>query len=212
MGCDINTEIEKSQPGMGWTDELVFTPADFYSLADGASLTTATTGIGRARDNSVYVTLHAGGSVDQTGGFEASIPVPGWFFRGEFQRRPQVGIEFAARKVDLTGSATDNADLSLKAELFVKGLADDTLTSLGSFTQVLPAKTAANAPGTMLRYSDEVLQSTSAANLAKIVPGAIFVLRLTVNEAVGTNLAVRIQHVRIQVRRDIKVQEPYILT
>lgn len=212
MSFEINTEIEKSGPGMGWRDELVLTPAHFYSLADGASLTTATTGIGRARDNSVYVTLHAGGSVDQTGGFETSFPVPGWLYTGgDLNRRPQFAVEVAARKVDLTGSATENADLSFTATLLVKGLADDTLTSLGSFTQVLPAKVAANAPGTMLRYSGELLSATTAANLARLVPGAIFVLRLTFNEAIGTNLAVRFQHVRVQVRRDIKVKDAQVI-
>jgi hypothetical protein len=211
MGCDTNTEIEKSQPGMGWLDEpILFKPTDFVTIA-GATLAAATTGIGIAQDNSASWMLHAGGAVDQTSGFEASIAVPGNFFRGEFGRRPQVRVGLTMRKVDLTGSATENADLSVKAELFVQALADASLTSVGSTTTVLPAKTALAAAGSMLSYSADLLAATSAANLAKIVPGSLLVLRITVNEAVGTNLAVRIRNVRLQYLRDIKVQDNYRL-
>jgi hypothetical protein len=209
MGCDTNTEIEKSQPGMGWLDEFIlFKPTDFVTLA-GATLAAATTGIGIAQDNSASWMLHMGGAVDQTSGFEASITVPGNFFRGEFGRRPQVRVGLTMRKVDLTGSATENADLSVKAELFVQALADASLTSVGSTTTVLPAKTALAAAGSMLSYSADLLASTSAANLAKIVPGSLLVLRITVNEAIGTNLVVRIRNVRLQFLRDIKVQDNY---
>jgi len=207
MGCDTNTEIEKSQPGMGWLDEpILFKPTDFVTLA-GATLAAATTGIGIAQDNSAAWMLHMGGAVDQTSGFESSITVPGNFFRGEFGRRPQVRVGLTMRKVDLTG--TDNTDLSVKAELFVQALADASLTSVGSTTTVLPAKTALAAAGSMLSYSADLLASTSAANLAKIVPGSLLVLRITVNELVGTNLAVRIRNVRLQFLRDIKVQDNY---
>jgi len=209
MGCDTNTEIEKSLPGMGWLDEpILFKPTDFVTLA-GATLAAATTGIGIAQDNSASWMLHMGGSVDQTSGFEASITVPGNFFRGEFGRRPQIRVGLTMRKVDLTGSATENADLSVKAELFVQALADASLTSVGSTTTVLPAKTALAAAGSMVSYSADLLASTSAANLAKIVPGSLLVLRITVNEAVGTNLVVRIRNVRLQFLRDIKVQDNY---
>jgi hypothetical protein len=207
MGCDTNTEIEKSQPGMGWLDEpILFKPTDFVTIA-GATLAAATTGIGIAQDNSASWMLHMGGAVDQTSGFEASITVPGNFFRGEFGRRPQIRVGLTMRKVDLTG--TDNTDLSVKAELFVQALADASLTSVGSTTTVLPAKTALAAAGSMLSYSADLLASTSAANLAKIVPGSLLVLRITVNELVGTNLAVRIRNVRLQYLRDIKVQDNY---
>ena len=211
MGCDTNTEIEKSEPGMGWLDEpILFKATDFLTLA-GATLAAATTAIGRAQDNSGPWILHMGGAVDETVGFETSVTVPGNFFRGEFGRRPQIRVGLTMRKIDLTGSATENDNLSVKAELFVQALADASPTSVGSTTTVLPAKTALAAAGSMLSYSADLLASTSAANLAKIVPGSLLTLRISVNEAVGTNLAVRIRNVRLQYLRDIKVQDNYRL-
>lgn len=211
LDAEINTLIADGGPGQGWADWLPLSLASF--IARDASSGAATTGAGFALDNSVFVAGHLGGSVDATGGLEASCPVPPNMFFGEPSGlRPKVAARIAARKVDLTGSATENADLALVVTLLVKPVGEAALTSLGSASFTLPAKTAATATDAYLNYTTpDLLASTSAANLAKITPGATLFFRVGVQEAVGTNLAVRIQHFEAQYLRDIRVQDRFEL-
>lgn len=198
---------ESAAGAQGYEEELLLTPGDWRDLT-GAVLAPATTGLGVARDNSVLTVLHFGGAVDQTAGLETSWTIPGQAFRADASRgaRPDLRIGFSARKVDTTGSAVENATLQLIATALVLPNGTATPTTLGTFTQLLPARTGNLASDAYVEYrSGNLLASATQAVVNLIQPGSTLILRLTVNQAVGTALAVRVKPVRVQYSRNARV-------
>lgn len=169
------------------------------------------TALGRSSSAAAYI-LSAGGShqleavnwkatAATTDLVQFTMALP-WRMR-RYSGRSKSGLLLAirCRKHDTTGSATEDADLGLSVTAIFQSPtigsdgteADGTgfVTSTAD-TQLLPAKSADNAPGKARVYRFDLFKGLTDAQKAAIVPGSTVTIRIAPSKTVGTALAAQV--------------------
>lgn len=203
---DIEQRVNDLPQSIGLNREQIFPFGVWMGNVAGTlgQLAAATTSLGFSFDNNAIEVLRIGGAVTQTSFLWTTFAFQSHWRRNQRDRTPILDIAVRARKVDLTGSAAENADLALLAQLSFCPLGSNTYTAATAVSWTLPAKTLAASPGTALDYTGSLLGGLTEAQLNTLVPGTLCKITLSTQELVGTDLAVLIQSVRVGVAQHLR--------
>jgi hypothetical protein len=124
---------------------------------------------------------------------------------------PELSLWVCALKHDTTGAAADNADLKLTANLVThfsqRGTAQSgdpgstAPVTLSTAATALLGDPSANTAEEHFTWYELDLSARLEAESKSVKPGSAFQIALSVNEAVGADLAVLISGIRIEYRR-----------
>jgi hypothetical protein len=184
-------------------------PGDIFSAAGGtavggAGITGLSDASGAGLDERGAVTLAWQGTASTTATLVACLTLNEAFCENE----KQLIFKFNVRKLDQTGSATDNANLQLRCliQALVPGdTTARTIITAANNTVTLPAKV------TTYTWSEWEMNIrtlvTGATALGYLQPGTILVFTFTPQEAVGTDLQAELQPKSFAIRSHLHVAE-----
>lgn len=142
---------------------------------------------------------------------------------GRTGERSKIIVRAKVRKLDTTGSASDNADLELNCQASwhnssfnsngVESDGDAAINVLasalemrlydGSSTAVLPTDAAADSEAAFRWLSFDVTAGMTSAQLAALLPGTPMTFKLFPNEAIGTDLNLELMDVEVVYTRHL---------
>lgn len=182
---------------------------DFFGAADGTALSPSglsglADGHGAGLNSKGVATAAWQGTASTTATVIASITLDQAFC----EDNKDLIFRFRVRKLDQTGSATDNADLQLRC-LIQAIVPDDattrTIIAAASNTVTLPAKTTAYSWSTW--EMDLMSLVTNTTTRGYLQRGTVLVFTFTPQEAVGTDLQAELQPFAFNIRSHAHVAE-----
>ena len=184
-------------------------PGDIFNAAAGAAVSPTgiagiSDGASAGLDDRGALTLAWQGAAATFDTLVASLRLNEAFCENE----KQLLFKFDVRKLDQTGSATDNADLKLRCliQALVPGDATArTIISAANNTVTLPAKTTTYTWSEWEMDIRALVTSTTA--LGYLQRGTVLVFTFTPQEAVGTDLQAELQPKAFNVRSHLHIAE-----
>lgn len=216
MANEVNREqairnFPTEQVGQGYAKPLNISIDGAYNPATGAALVavaSGTVGFQVDTDGKRCIAWDDTATTTDPAGIQVTLPEDFYEEKNSTDKEGGLVVRLQLRKLDLTGAAADNADLTLLVVPKITApdwdadgdeAGDGQASITGSTATVLAAQLAESPVATEedARYIDIDVMAlfTAAQRKTHFVPGAVLRLEMNPHEAVGTDLELRLSSI-----------------